>query len=125
MPLGNFNWKWSEARSCYHCWEQKISAGVLTLASQTRMLQLSVVLFTDNEAATSYLGGEQPLNKRIKRMYVFLNQLKLNIVHVPGCRNEVCDFLSKSDFENKFRIPFEEAAKEAFQRMDCELDLFL
>jgi len=65
------------------------------------------------------------LNKRMRRMYVFLNQFKLNIVHVPGCRNELCDFLSRSDFENKFQIQFEEAAKEAFQRMDCELDLFL
>ena len=57
-------------------------------------------------------------------MYVFLQQFKLNILHIPGCRNELCDFLSRGEFENKFQLQFEEAAKDAFQRMDAQLDLF-
>jgi hypothetical protein len=126
VPLGHYNWKWSESRQKYHSWEQEILSGVLTLASQSRILQhLSIVWMTDNEAATSFLKGEPPLNKRMRRMYVFLNQFKLNIIHVAGCKNELCDFLSRGDFENKFQIDIEEEAKNAFQKMDIQLDLFL
>ena len=94
VPLGHYNWKWSEARKKYTTWEKEILSGVLTIASQTRILQnLPIVWMTDNEAATSFLKGEPPLNKRLRRMYVFLHQFKLNIIHVAGCKNELCDFL--------------------------------
>lgn len=126
VPLGHYNWKWNEARQKYTTWEKEILSGVLTIASQGRILQnLPIVWMTDNEAATSFLKGEPPLNKRLRRMYVFLHQFKLNIVHVAGCKNELYDFLSRADFENKFEIRFEEEARNAFQKMDVQLDLFL
>ena len=99
VPLGHWNWKWSEARQKYHSWEQEILSGVLTLASQSRMVShLPIVWFTDNEAATSFLDKEPPLNKRLRRMYVFLSQLKLKIFHLPGLKNELCDFFSITYF---------------------------
>ena len=93
VPLGHWNWKWSDARQKYHSWEQEILSGVLTLASQTRIVSnLPIVWFTDNEAATSFLDKEPPLNKRLRRMYVFLCQLKLKVCHLHGLKNELCDF---------------------------------
>ena len=126
VPLGHWNWKWSEARQKYHSWEQEILSGVLTLASQIRMVSnLPIVWFTDNEAATSFLEKEPPLNKRLRRMYVFLSQLKLKIFHLPGLKNELCDFLSRSNFEQKLDLNFEELAQSAFAKMDSQLDLWL
>ena len=47
VPLGHWNWKWSEARQKYHSWEQEILSGVLTLASQSSIVShLPIVWFT-------------------------------------------------------------------------------
>jgi hypothetical protein len=65
MPLGHYNWNWSEARKKYTTWEKEILSGVLTIASQTRFLQnLLIVWMTDNEAATSFLKGEPPTQQK-------------------------------------------------------------
>ena len=126
VPLGHWNWKWSEARQKYHSWEQEILSGVLTLASQSRIVShLPIVWFTDNEAATSFLEKEPPINKRLRRMYCFLCQLKLKICHLPGLKNELCDFLSRNAFEDKYDTNFEDLVHDAFEKMDSQLDLWL
>ena len=86
---------------------------------------LPIVWFTDNEAATSFLDKEPPLNKRLRRMYVFLSQLKLKIFHLPGLKNELCDFLSRNIFEEKLSVEFETLVQDAFAKMDSQLDLWL
>ena len=46
--------------------------GVLTLASQTRIVgHLPIIWFTDNDALTSFLDKEPPLNKRQRRFTLF------------------------------------------------------
>ncbi len=126
VPLGHWNWKWNEARQKYHAWEQEMLSGVLTLASQTRIVSnLPIVWFTDNEALTSFLDKEPPLNKRQRRWYVFLSQFQLKVFHLPGLKNELCDFLSRNAFDELINHDFEELAKEAFVKMDAQLDFYL
>ena len=45
--------------------------------------------------------------------------------HLPGLKNEVCDFLSRNAFEQLINQDFEDLAKEAFVKMDAQLDFFL
>ena len=92
-------------------------SGVLTLASQSRLVShLPIVWFIDNEAATSFLEKEPPLNKRLRPMYVFLSQLRLKSYQVPGLKNELCDFLSRNFFEEKLNVEFDSLVKDAFKK---------
>ena len=126
VPLGHWNWKWNETRAKYHSWEQEMLAGVLTLASQFRMVaSLPIVWFTDNEALTSFLDQQPPLNRRQRRWYLYLSQFRLKLYHLPGLKNELCDFLSRQAFDEKIDMQFEKLVEQAFVRMDCQLDLML
>ena len=61
VPLGHWNWKWSPTRQKYHIWELEMLSGVLTLASQFRIVaNKPIVWFTDNEALTKFLDQEPP-----------------------------------------------------------------
>ena len=126
VPLGHWNWKWNETRQKYHAWEQEMLSAILTLASQTRIVSnLPIVWFTDNEALTYFLDKEPPLNKRLRRWYVFLSQFQLKVFHLPGLKNEFCDFLSRNAFNSLIDCNFDDLAKEAFVKMDAQLDFFL
>ena len=72
-----------------------------------------------------FLEKEPPLNKRLRRMYVFLSQLRLKIYHLPGLKNELCDFLSRNVFEEKLNVEFDSLVKDDFTKMDSQLDLWL
>ena len=73
-----------------------------------------------------HLPGDPPPNKpRLKRWWLMLTQFCLNIVHIPGAKNELADFLSRHCFEEKFQVDVEDLARKAFQRMDIQLDLRL
>ena len=39
VPLGHWNWKWSQARGNYSTYEQKLLTGVLVLSSQAQLLR--------------------------------------------------------------------------------------
>ena len=54
-----------------------------------------------------------------------MTQFTLNIVHIPGVKNELCDFISRNNFNEKLQLDIELLAKEAFQKMDVQLDLRL
>ena len=98
--------------------------GVLTLASQFRIVaNMPIVWFTDNEALTSFLDKDPPLNKRLRRWYLYLSQFQMKIFHLPGLKNELCDYLSRHAFDTKIDESFEELVKETFVKMDCQLDL--
>jgi hypothetical protein len=124
VPLGHFNWKWNQARKNYATYEKELLAGVLTLASQRRILgHLPIVWLCDQEAVSRFARGSPPEKARQKRWWTFLSQYMLNIYHITGAKNELCDLLSRDLFQEKFHVEFEELAKEAFQRMDVQLDL--
>ena len=54
---------------------------------------------------------------------MYLSQFQLKIHHIPGLKNELCDFLSRSQFEELTNTEIDKLASEAFARMDRQLDL--
>jgi len=126
VPLGNWNWKWSETRQKYHIWELEMLSGVLTLAANFRIVAgLPLVWLTDNEALSKFLDQEPPLNKRQRRWFVYLSQFPMKIFHLPGAKNELTDYMSRELAENAVGCPLDDLAKQAFTRMDAQLDLCL
>jgi hypothetical protein len=126
VPIGHWNWKWCPTRSRYSTFEKELLAGVLIFSTQSRILQnLPVVWFCDHEALKHFLDKEPPVSSRLRRWFCFLGQFKIKFVHIPGMKNEWCDWLSRSTFEEKFNLEFENLAKEAFEKMDSQLDLTL
>jgi hypothetical protein len=124
VPLGHFNWKWSPARQNYATYEQELLGGVLGIASQRRILShLPIVWLCDQAAVSYFVRGNPPENARLKRWWVFLSQFRLHIHHIPGAKNELCDMLSRDNFCELFQADSEDLARQAFQRMDIQLDL--
>lgn len=126
VPLGNFNWKWSSTRKDYATYEQELLSGILALASQRRLISnQAVVWLCDQEAVSRFLKGDPPEKPRQRRWWLFLSQLRLAIFHIPGAKNEMADLLSRGSFVETFQVESEELAKDAFERMDLQLDLRL
>ena len=101
-------------------------SGILTLATQSRVVShLPIVWFTDNEAVKYFLDKDPPINPRLGRAYLFLSQFSLKIFHLPGIKNELCDFLSRNAFEDIIDQSFDELARDAFVRMDTQIDLYM
>ena len=53
-----------------------------------------------------------------------MSQLRLATFHIPRVKNELCDYLSRDAFDELLGRNMEEMAKEAFAKMDIQLDLF-
>ena len=73
----------------------------------------------------SFLDKDPPINPRLRRAYLVLSQFTLRIFHLPGIKNELCDFLSRIAFEDMIDEDFENLAREAFVRMDTQIDLYM
>ena len=126
VPLGHWNWKGKPARANYSVYERELLAGVLLLRSQTRLLADNPVVWLCNEASTStFLKGLTPANPRLRSWWVFLSQLRLHIHHIQGVKNELSDYLSCTNFDERLQTKSEDLSKEAFQGMDTQLDLSL
>ena len=126
VPLGHFNWKWSPTRCNYPTYEQELLIGILIISSQCRNLgHLPILWLCDQEATSSFARGPPPNKPRLKRWWLMLTQFRLNIFHLPGIKNELCDYISRNNFDEKFQVEIEELAKKAFQHMDVQLDLRL
>ena len=124
VPLGHWNWKWSPTRMNYSTYERELLAGILLLSGQSRLLGTNLIVwFCDQESTEYFLKGNPPENRKLRRWWTYLVQLRLNIHRVPGLKNELCDWLSRERFDDKISQSSEELSKEAFQRMDIHLDL--
>ena len=124
VPLGHWNWKWNSTRSKYPTYELEILSGVLTMASQFRIVAGHKILwFCDNRAVKTFLDQAPPVNPRLRRWFLFLSQFPIKIEHIPGLKNELCDFLSRHSFDEKYQLQTEKLAQDAFSRMDTQLDL--
>ena len=55
----------------------------------------------DQESTETYLKGAPRENKKVRRWWTFLAQLKLNVYRVPGVNNELCDWLSRENWDEK------------------------
>ena len=97
---------------------------MLTIASQIRILgHLPIVWLCDQKSTETFLQNNPSGIARVTRWWIFLAQLKLTVKHIPGVKNELCDFLSRNNFNTKIQEDIELLAKSAFQKMDVQLDL--
>ena len=71
----------------------------------------------------SFQKGPPPEKAKLKRWWTYLSQLRLRVHHIPGIKNELSDYISRNDFHGLIGESSEALAKEAFQRMDVQLDL--
>ena len=100
-------------------------SGVLLLAIQTCIAGSNPVTWLcDPEPGQAFLHKPLPEQKRIRRWWAFLLQLRLATFHIPGLKNLLCDYLSRGSFNDLLRGDTEELAEEAFAKMDVQLDLF-
>ena len=124
MPLGHWNWKWNQARSNYSTYDQELLAGMLVLLSQSRLLGSNpIVWLCDHEPVKSFQKGPPPEKAKLKRWWTYLSQFRLTIHHIPGIKNELSDYISRNNFDALTGESSEALAREAFQRMDVQLDL--
>ena len=126
VPLGHWNWKWNPARGNYCTYEEELLAGMLTIASQNRLISSNPVLWLcDQSSISSFvnLNTPPPENRKLCRWGLFLTQFHLVIKHILGSKKEMCEVLSRHNFDERVGEKTEELAREAFQRMDVQLDL--
>ena len=123
-PIGHWGWKWDQARRNYSTYEQELLSGVLVMSSQRRILNNNkIVWMTDQKAFETFTSNAPPQNSRLQRWWIFLSQLPLKICHMPGKYNELCDFISRAEWEGRWDKRWEKLAEEAFSKMDAQLDL--
>ena len=124
VPLGHWNWKWNQARSNYSTYDQELLAGMLLLSSQSRLLGSNpIVWLCDQEPVKSFQKGPPPEKAKLKRWWTYLSQFRLTVHHIPGIKNELSDHISRNNFDALIGESSEALAREAFQRMDVQLDL--
>ena len=105
-------------------YERELLSGILLISGQSRLFgSNSVVWLCDQESTETFLKGAPPENRKLRRWWTFLAQLKLNLYRVPGLKNELCDLLSRENFDEKISASSESLSREAFQKMDVHLDL--
>ena len=102
VPIGHWNWKLSSTRADYSTYERELLSGILLISGQSRLFgSNSVVWLCDQESTETFLQGSPPENRKLRRWWTFLAQLKLNIYRVRGLKNELCDWLSRKNFDEK------------------------
>ena len=124
VPLGHWNWKWNQARSNYSTYDQELLAGMLVLSSQSRILRSNpIVWLCDQEPLKSFQKGPPPEKAKLQRWWTYLSQFRLTVHHILGIENKLSDYISRINFDALIGESCEALAKEAFQRMDVQLDL--
>ena len=71
----------------------------------------------------SFQKGPPQGKAKLKRWWTYLSQFSLTVHHIPGIKNELSDYISRNNFDALIGESSEQLAKEAFQRMDVQLDL--
>ena len=71
----------------------------------------------------SFQKGPAPERAKLKRWWKYLSQFRLTAHHISGIKNELSDYISRNNFDALIGESSEALAKEAFQRMDVQLDL--
>ena len=70
----------------------------------------------------SFQKGPPPEKAKLKRWWTYLSQFRLTVHHIPGIKMN-CLTISRNNFDALMGESSEVLAKEAFQRMDVQLDL--
>ena len=99
---------------------------MFVLSSQFRLLRSNpIVLLCDQEPVKSFGKGPPPEKPELKRWWTYLSQFRLTVDHIPRIKNRLSDYISRNNFDALIGESSEALAKEAFQRMDVQLDLFM
>ena len=124
VHLGHCNWKWSQARSNYSTYDQELLAGMLVLPSHSRLLGTNpIVWLCDEEPVKTFQKGPLPERARVKRWWTYLSHFRLTVHQIQGIKKEMADYISRNHFDALLGESSEALAKQAFQRMDVQLDL--
>ena len=124
VRLGRWNWKLNHARTNYSTYDQELVASMLVLSSQSRLLGSNpIVWLCDQEPVKSFQKGAPPEKAKLKRWWTYLSQFRLTVHHIPGRKNELSEYILRNNLDALIRESSEALAKEAFQRMDVQLDL--
>ena len=67
--------------------------------------------------------GPPPEKAKLKRWWTYLSQFGLTVHQIPDIKNERSDYISRNNFDALIAESSEALAKDAFQRMDVQLDL--
>ena len=71
----------------------------------------------------TFQKGPPPEKAKLKRWWTYLGQFRLTVHHIRGIKNEMADYIFSYNFDALLGESSEALAKEAFQRMDIQLDL--
>ena len=97
---------------------------MLVLSSQSRLLGSNpIVWLCDQEPVKSFQKGPPPEKAKLKRWWTYLSQFRLTVHHTPGIKNELSDYISRNNFDALIGESSEALPREAFQRMDVQLDV--
>ena len=97
---------------------------MLVLSSQSRLLGTnSIVWLCHQEPLKMFRKGPPPEKATPKRCWTFLSQFRLTVHHIQGIKNEMADYIPCNNLDALLGASSEALAKEAFQRMDIQLDL--
>ena len=77
------------------------------------------------EPVKTFQNGPPPEKAKLKRWWTYLSKFRLTVHHIQGIKNELADYLSRNNFDVLLGESSESLAKEAFQRTDVQLDLFM
>ena len=75
------------------------------------------------EPVKTFQKGPPPEKAKLKRWWTYLSQFRLTVNHIPGIKNKMADYISRNNFDALLGESSDALAKEAFQRMDVQLDL--
>ena len=67
--------------------------------------------------------GRPPEKAKLKRWWTYLSHFSLTVHHIPGIKDELSDYMSRNNFDALIGESSEGFVKEAFERMDVQLDL--
>ena len=97
---------------------------MLVLSAQSRLLGSNpIVWLCDQEPVKSSQKGPPPEEAKLRHRWTYLSHFRLTVHHIPGIKNELSDYISRNNVDALIGESSEALAKEAFQRMDVQLDL--
>ena len=96
---------------------------MLALSSEYGLLSTNpTVWLSDQEPVQAFQKGLPPEKAKLKQWWTYLSQCKLTIRHIQGINNELADYISRNNAAALLAQTSEALAKEAFQRMEVELE---
>ena len=77
-----------------------------------------IVRLCVQQPVETFQKGPSPEKAKIKRWLTSLSQFRLTVHHIQGTKNEMVDYICRTNFDALLGESSEALAKEAFQRMD-------